>query len=121
MLFASSLSGCAKIQVKNEQVCADKGRLGAVCGWTNGGPETQLSKPQWDQKRFGMACAEVDSITRLLGVIKKLCFDTGRCTYEEYKSLEKKVMRLYKRVGFDTEKAMAQLEDAVLVQEHTQK
>lgn len=109
-LFASSLSGCTKVPIKNEEFCADKGRLGAVCNWTNGGPTTQLTKPEWDQKRFGMACTEVESITRLLGVIRKLCFDSGRCTYEEYKSLEKAVMKLYRKSGFSDIEAMEQLE-----------
>lgn len=110
MLFASSLSGCAHVKVTNEEFCGDKGTLGATCDWTNGGPTTKLNKPQWDQKRFGMACAKVESITRLLGVIKKLCFDTGRCTYEEYKYVEKKVLRMYRKLGLDADTALAELD-----------
>lgn len=109
ILFGLSLDGCAHVSVPNTEWCGDKGTHGAVCDYSNGGPTTQLNKPQWDQKRFGMACTEVSNVTKLLGVIKKLCFDTGRCTYEEYKALEKKVMRLYRKVGFDADAAIAEL------------
>lgn len=110
MLSVSSLSSCAHVPVPNAEFCGDKGTHGAVCDYTNGGPTTQLNKLQWDQKRFGMACTEVSTITKLLGVIRKLCFDTGRCTYEEYKSLEKKVLRMYRKVGFDADAALAELD-----------
>jgi hypothetical protein len=40
-------------------------------------------KPDWDQERFGMACAGVPPLSDLLGALEKLCFDTGRCDYEK--------------------------------------
>jgi hypothetical protein len=104
------------VKVPNSEFCADKGTQGAVCEFTNGGPSSRFNKIQWDQKRFGMACTEVETVTKLLGVIKKLCFDTGRCSFEEYKQLEARVMKLYRKVGRDADQAMAQLEGDLPVQ-----
>lgn len=121
MLFGSSLSGCAVVPVSNSQFCADKGKVGATCDWTNGGPTVHLTKPEWDKKRFGMACTEVSTITKLLGVIKKLCFDSGRCSFEEYKELEKSVLKLYRKLDFDVDAAISQLEAAAPSQVYIQK
>ena len=96
-LFVFVLS-CAKVHIANERFCADKGRLGAVCDYINSGPPKRYSKEDWDQIRFGMVCTDAAAITRLLGVIRKFCFDSGRCTYEEYKELERNVRRVYSNI-----------------------
>lgn len=69
--------------------------MGATCEFTNGGEPEHYDKETWDYMRFnlGMACTEVSSLTELLGVIKKLCFDTGRCTYKEYAAVEAAIYR----------------------------
>ena len=93
-LFAISLDGCATVKVPNVEFCADKGMEGAVCDFTNDGPETHLNKLEWDQKRFGMACTDVESVTKLLGVIEKLCFDDPRCDFETKKEMVASIDRV---------------------------
>lgn len=115
MLFVSTSLSCSHVKVKNFEFWADKGQRGAVNGWINGGPDRSLNKLQWDKARFGMACTEVSNLTMLLGVVKKLCFDTGRCTYEEYKQLEARVMRLYKKAGLDFAQAQFELDSMELL------
>lgn len=99
LLFAALLIlilnlGCATVNVKNVRFCGDKGEQGAVCDWTLGGPTEHLSKPVWDEARLGMACTDMDSVTSILGVIKKLCFDSRRCTYDERREIEALIIRV---------------------------
>lgn len=37
----------------------------------------------------------VPSLTELIAVIKKLCFDTGRCTYDELEDFTTNMNRIY--------------------------
>lgn len=59
---------------------------GAHCNYMlNTKPPEDYNKMDWDAIRFGQACTEVQSISDLIGVVEKLCFDTGRCTYDQKK------------------------------------
>lgn len=54
-----------------------------------------------------MACMKVEDLTEFFGVIKKLCFDSKRCKWEQYQKIEAKFLNMYRRVGLDDEKARA--------------
>ena len=88
MLFVFGLSSCTTVSVPNERVCVDKSVGGATCGYTNTNDVERYSKAEWDEMRIGWACMEVPALTRLIGVIKKLCFDTNKCSYDEKKQVK---------------------------------
>lgn len=86
MLLILVLSSCAKIVVKDQEWCADKGPLGAHCFTTLSKNERDIKKADWDKlaigqdHRFGKVCSDVENFTELRATILKLCKITKRCT-----------------------------------------
>lgn len=87
---------CAQIEIKDEEVCGDKGELGASCFHTLKEDVRRLTKPEWDKERFGMLCMKVGSFLDFKSEIEKLCSITDRCTQEQKEALDEFFSRINK-------------------------
>lgn len=94
ILFVFNLQSCgllriAKVQVNNQEWCADKGPLGATCVNTLHAGKRDIPKDVWDKieigpdHRFGKLCTSGDTFADVKKIILKLCKVTRRCTYND--------------------------------------
>jgi hypothetical protein len=95
VLLSASLISCAQVSVPNVKFCVNKGEAGVECDYTNGGPSERHSASEWQSMSVGIAATDMASLTALLGTIRKLCFNSNRCTFEQYKEIEKTSSILY--------------------------
>jgi len=90
-------SGCAKIELKDLEVCGDAGSLGASCVRMLSGKERDLDKATWDKERFGQLCMTSDAFAEIKKAILKFCeSQPKRCEKEVVKEadeIEKKLDR----------------------------
>jgi len=76
------------VTIKDHTYFADMGDLGALEFHTFSPEEKDISKPEWDKKRFGMVCSSTDVFSENKANILKLCYDNPRCTVEQAQALE---------------------------------
>lgn len=96
------LTSCAKVEVKDSEFCGDMGVEGATCFHLLSENSRELTKPEWDQERFGMICGKAEAFSNLKTVALKLCAITRRCTFDEINGLIKlgdKIYELEKRIN----------------------
>lgn len=72
-------SACGTVTIKNHELCGDKGSLGAKCYYTASAGEETLSKPAWDDKRFGMICMSAAAVLDDKQALEKLCSQSKKC------------------------------------------
>lgn len=81
---------CARVPIKNAEVCGDLASEGAECVNTLNDDTRSLTKDEWDQERFGMVCTKADNFAHWMASIIKLCKAAGnRCTYDSKKKIVK--------------------------------
>lgn len=93
LLLCAVLSAC--VTVPNIPLYGDKGTLGARKEYLLGGPGANINKQTWDKMRFGMVCTPVPEFSKLMAVIEKLCYQQGKCNYEE---VAETAQRLYEQL-----------------------
>lgn len=83
------VSSCARVKIKNQEWCGDKGPLGAHCWNTLNDKERDITPSVWNalkvgpDHRFGKACTEIENITDTKAAIINLCKASKRCTFED--------------------------------------
>lgn len=88
LLFTLISSGCARVKIKNQEWCGDKGPLGAKCWNTLNNDEREIKSEVWNKidvgpdYRFGKVCTDIQNFTDTKAVILNLCKATKRCTYD---------------------------------------
>jgi hypothetical protein len=82
-----AVSGCAHVEITDSEWCGDMGASGAECFHTLTTATEDLTKVEWDAKRFGWVCTEADTFADWKSIIEKLCNKTGLCDYETQASL----------------------------------
>jgi hypothetical protein len=82
-----AVSGCAHVEITDSEWCGDMGASGAECFHTLTTATEELTKEEWDARRFGMVCTVADTFADWKSVIEKLCNKTGICDYETQASL----------------------------------
>lgn len=72
--FSVFASGCP-VNVPDVEICADKGKLGAICASLHSrGEVTRRVRPiQWAEARVGMFCMSPEGLGRINATIEKLC------------------------------------------------
>src|SRR3954469_16722888 len=79
-LCASFLAvSCARIPIKDAEICYDAGDMGAACFNTNSDIEREIAKADWERARFGWGCLSPEDIGAMKGAIEKLCRETKLC------------------------------------------
>lgn len=86
-LFAFVLNGCTTIKIKDDEICGDKGTLGASCFRMLSEGSRRIPKQQWDDERFGQLCMSSNAFGELKAALLKLCEST-KCTFEDVKSIQ---------------------------------
>lgn len=81
-------SGCGKVEIRDHEVCGDKGELGASCFHMLSDRSRKLTKGQWELERFGQLCMKAEAYANFKEALLKLCQKTGRCSFEEIKQIE---------------------------------
>lgn len=74
--------------INDAEVCGDKGYDGASCFHTISNSSRDLSKPVWDQVRFGQLCMDSSEYLHLKAAIEKLCHTTNDCDYQAQQQLQ---------------------------------
>lgn len=87
ILFAFALSGCSTVEIKDHEVCSDKGELGARCGYMLSDRTRVLDFYQWQDERIGQLCLRSDGFGNLKAALLKLCDSTQRCKWEELQKI----------------------------------
>ncbi len=89
ILSAFVLSGatCNRVVVSDNEICGDKGELGASCFYMLSDRSRKLSFDDWASERFGQLCMKADAFANLKASLLKLCEETGRCTWEEIQDI----------------------------------
>lgn len=88
LLFILISSGCARVKIKNQEWCGDKGPLGAKCWNTLNDNERVIPAAVWNKievgpdHRFGKVCTDIENFTDTKAVILNLCKASKRCTYD---------------------------------------
>jgi hypothetical protein len=89
------LSACARVEIKDAEVCGDLGPHGAECFHTLSNKERSLNKEEWDAARFGMLCTSAESFTNWKTAIMQLCEQSQKCTFEDLRALEEFEAKLH--------------------------
>jgi len=79
-----TFSSCnfVKIKIKNQEWCADKGKLGAVCFNTLNSNSRTITKKDWDAQSFGRLSTDAQTFADIKATLINLCKTTKRCSYE---------------------------------------
>jgi hypothetical protein len=100
-LFAFLLNSCAKVEIKNAEVCGDLGSDGASCFNTLNDDSRDIPKESWDSERFGMLCTSSDNFANWQAAILKLCTAArNRCTFDT----KKKIIELREKLDAHNER-----------------
>jgi len=84
------LSGCAKVEIENQEWCADLGVFGADCFHTLSDEERTLDREDWRVERYKMLCTRAENYAHIKEVILKLCrANKSQCSYEKVQHLER--------------------------------
>lgn len=94
LLFAISF-GCARVEIRDGELCGDMGQDGAACFHTLSDAERDLTAPEWNVTRFGWICGSSQSISEMLAALEKLCSLTWRCSHEEKRVIERLSARVH--------------------------
>lgn len=104
--MALSSTGCQQVPLKDNEWCADEGRLGADCFHTISDSTRTLDKPTWDTQRFGWVCTDTESFTNWKEAIDKFCAQyQGECTEEMQQNktrIVRKIRKIRKKLGLTT-------------------
>lgn len=77
--FSVFASGCP-LKVPNVIFCADKGKFGAICGWTReADKKARLSKLEWDKMRIGWFCTNAAGLGEMEKFIAMACAQNKNC------------------------------------------
>lgn len=88
-----SILRIAKVKIKNQEWCGDKGPLGAYCFNTHNSSTRTIEPGVWNtiavgpDYRFGKLCTDAGNFTDTTAVILKLCKVSKRCTYDAKKKI----------------------------------
>jgi hypothetical protein len=80
------ICSCA-VPIKDETIYVDEGASGAVQLHFLSPGKIDLTKPQWDEIRFGMACMSVNAFEDFKKEIEELCTKTP-CSYKATQAIE---------------------------------
>lgn len=86
-------TACAKVEIKNTELCWDAGNQGAICENTLKDEERVLTPAQWEAERFGRGCMTQADFGEIKAAIEKLCSEPNRCTYEFKKKFQEFVKK----------------------------
>lgn len=81
------LASCS-LSVPNNEVCADKGTLGARCAFTVSGPARNIAKAEWDEVRFGNFCMSPEAFAANQKFMEQACELVKGCDVVELKRLQ---------------------------------
>lgn len=81
IFFAYLCASCTRVQINDSTWYADKGPFGATQIHTLSSGLVSLSKADWDQKRLGMVCTDVQTFADIKKDIETLCSYTT-CDYQ---------------------------------------
>lgn len=81
LLSGTVLNGCSQITVKDKEVCADLGVVGAHCAHTFITQRSDLTKADWDKRRIGWMCMSADDFSDTEDSVDELCRTTNMCDY----------------------------------------
>lgn len=98
-VFVLSGASCPKVQIRDHELCGDKGELGASCFHMLSDETRKLTYDEWEAARFGQICMQPDAYANLKAALLKLCESSGRCSWQEVKDIKnlgKKVVRFKK-------------------------
>lgn len=62
--------------------------MGAICYTLITGTERRIPVDEWKSMQFGRISSDVSAFADLKKAVMKLCNITGRCSYEEKKTIE---------------------------------
>ncbi len=82
ILLSLGVLGCSVIPVDNVEVCRERTRNTAKCGWTLGGPTRIIPADKWILERVGRPSISPKGFASLLKVIEKACLKV-KCVIEE--------------------------------------
>lgn len=83
------VSGCSHVTVKDKEVCADLGYVGAHCAHTYTDTKRDIPKYEWDAERIGWMCTPAESFSDTEDSIDELCRITNKCDYETREIIQK--------------------------------
>ncbi len=90
------LASCGKkLTAPNNQICRDKGSLGARCNYTNEQRPTDLSEEAWRDKRFGMFCMNETAFAANQLFIEQACELVKGCDIEKLRAEYMKKLKLF--------------------------
>lgn len=78
---------CQRVQLADNELCGDKGELGARCRTWFTGKVRVLTFDEWAEERFGQICMNEDAFANIKAAILKLC-GNGRCTKQEVQDVK---------------------------------
>jgi hypothetical protein len=92
-LFLCVLSGatCQQVEIKDHEICGDKGELGAACFHTLTEQSRSLDFYEWEEQRFGWLCMPSDAFADLKATLLKLCESSHRCKYEDLEAITNRI------------------------------
>lgn len=89
-LLSLTLSGCAKVEIENQEWCADLGVFGADCFHTLSNDHRVLDQDDWRVERYKMVCTKLENYAHIKEVILKLCrANKSQCSYEKVQHLDR--------------------------------
>lgn len=93
LLTSCGILRVARVKIKNQEWCGDKGPLGAYCFNTHNSSTRTIEPEVWNtigvgpDYRFGKLCTDAGNFTDTTAVILKLCKVSKRCTYDAKKKI----------------------------------
>ncbi len=90
ILSSFVLSACS-LEVPNVNWYRDKGPLGARMTNTVSGESKDISKPEWDEIRFGMFCTDEMSFAKYQKFIEDACAMTKKCHVKDVNKALKEI------------------------------
>jgi len=89
LFITAVISGCATVEIKNQEFCGDMGSMGATCFKTLTDDTRDINKTDWDNERMGMICESPEVFADWKGLIMKLCHKSRACRYQAEKMLSR--------------------------------
>ncbi len=87
LILTCSGATCQRVYLADNELCGDKGELGARCRTWFSGKVRVLTFDEWAQERFGQICMNEDAWANVKAAILKLC-GNGRCTKQDVRDIK---------------------------------
>lgn len=89
VLLSAVTVSCGHVTVKDKEVCADLGGVGAHCAHTYITQRRDIPKPNWDRERVGWMCMRAEDFSDAEDSIDELCRTTKLCDFETKDEIKK--------------------------------